>query len=242
MRKNNKTGIQINGSLRSAGITFYTKKGQTITRTSTSIQPERRTYGQFEVRQKRTHCNLLWANLKRPCGRFFTVGATPYGAFCSLAAKLPPVYQTRMEYTNGSVFLMPGIPVSCGTLPDIRLSLGEVEGSPALLTDMVPGGLGHDRLTLVTLRQVVLDNVPRMGVEVRNVAYDEFAVVEGQLVLTGDDYGDDMSGWALVRRRGTRCSTQRVVTACRLYLPYLTDEALRRAAESFGGLTYDRFK
>ena len=57
------------------------------------------------------------------------------------------------------------------------------------------------------------------------------------MALTGDEYGDPMQGWALVRRRGTHCSTQRIVTACTAYRAYQTDAALLRAASSFGGLT-----
>ena len=52
-----------------------------------------------------------------------------------------------------------------------------------------------------------------------------------------------MRGWALVRVRPSsapeaeRCSTQSLVTRCRLYEQYTTEEALQKAAESYGGLT-----
>lgn len=52
-------------------------------------------------------------------------------------------------------------------------------------------------------------------------------------------YADEMRGWALVRMdaEGVRTTTQCVVTRCRFYERYNTEEALQRAAESYGGLT-----
>ena len=46
-----------------------------------------------------------------------------------------------------------------------------------------------------------------------------------------------MKGWALVRVDGDRCSTQSLVTRCRYYEQYTSDEALLASAESYGGLT-----
>ena len=37
--------------------------------------------------------------------------------------------------------------------------------------------------------------------------------------------------------RGERWSTQNLVTRCKLYRQYTTDQALEAAAESYGGLT-----
>ena len=234
-RKNN--GILVNGSIRAAGVTFFTRKGQTIVRASKSNQPLRRTKKQFIARQKRMLCNLYWGVMKTACRKLHLMGDDPYRAFCAMAAKLPPLYLTRDEFTSGRTFLMPGIPVSCGTLPDIGLALGSVGGRPALLTDLAPAALGDDRLLLVSLRQYVIAGNYHLGLKVRKVTVDECVVEGGCLALVGDDYGDTMYGWALVRRRGPHCSTQRVVTACSLHLPYLTDEAFLRAAASFGGLT-----
>lgn len=45
------------------------------------------------------------------------------------------------------------------------------------------------------------------------------------------------SGWALVRVIGDRCSPQTIQTRCTLYQQYMTDEALQRAAKSYGGIT-----
>ena len=44
-------------------------------------------------------------------------------------------------------------------------------------------------------------------------------------------------GWALVHVRQGAYSAQTVVTRCTLYEQYTTEEALQRAAESYGGLT-----
>ena len=46
-----------------------------------------------------------------------------------------------------------------------------------------------------------------------------------------------MKGWALVRMNSDRCSTQVLVTRCRYYEQYTSDEALLATAESYGGLT-----
>ena len=165
-------------------------------------------------------------------------GRRPYDSFRSLAAKLPAVYLTQRENALGIALLMPGIPVSCGTLTDINYSLGEAEASPALLTDLQAADLGRDdSLLLVTLRQVVGHGVPRLEVRQRVVTTADFTVVEGRLALVDDIFADTSRGWALVRRRGALCSTQTVVTASTAYRAYQTDEALLRAAESYGGLT-----
>jgi hypothetical protein len=78
---------------------------------------------------------------------------------------------------------------------------------------------------------------------VREVGKAEFVEVDGHLALTGEEFSDTMRGWALVRVSPSstpgagRCSTQSLVTQCRLYEQYTTEEALLQAAESYGGLT-----
>ena len=240
MKKSNKTGILVDGSLRSAGVTFYTKKGKTIVRSATSNERRSMTIKQFIVRQKRMHANILWHTLRVACRNLFTTGTTAYGAFCAMATKLPPVYISREDYLGGFSCLMPGIPVSSGTLPNILLTLGSVDGRPALLTDLTPDALGDDTLTLFELRQCVSGDMLRLDLMKKRMKESDFELADGRLALVGDRYGDTLRGWALVRQRRASCSTQTIVTACDLYLPYLTDDALLRAAESFGGLTPDR--
>jgi hypothetical protein len=60
-------------------------------------------------------------------------------------------------------------------------------------------------------------------------------------VLKGDAFADDMKGWALVLVKGERCSPQTIITRCTLYQQYTTEEALEKAADSYGGLTEPGF-
>ena len=62
-------------------------------------------------------------------------------------------------------------------------------------------------------------------------AYQDFAS------LVSDEFADSTKGWALVRVIGDRCSPQTIQTRCTLYQQYMTDEALQRAAKSYGGIT-----
>jgi len=54
---------------------------------------------------------------------------------------MPAVYVTDEEAKRSLAFLMPGIPVSEGTLPPVQQSLGEVNGVAALLTDLKLGSI-----------------------------------------------------------------------------------------------------
>ena len=65
--------------------------------------------------------------------------------------------------------------------------------------------------------------------------------VDGQLALVGEEFADEMKGWALVRIIDDRCSPQTIVTRCTLYQQYTTEEALQAAAKSYGGLTEPPF-
>lgn len=165
-------------------------------------------------------------------------GRRPYDSFRSLAAKLPAVFLTQGENASGVALLMPGIPVSCGSLTDIGCSLGLVGDSPALLTDLQAADLRcGDSLLLVSLRQVQGPVGPCLDAVKSAVSAADFTEVDGHLALLGDSFADTSRGWALVRRRGDSCSSQTVVTAATLYRDYQTHEALLRAAESYGGLT-----
>ena len=66
-------------------------------------------------------------------------------------------------------------------------------------------------------------------------------VVDGQLALTGEEFADEMKGWALVQVIENRCTPQTIVTRCTLYEQYTTEEALQVAAKSYGGLTETPF-
>lgn len=238
MKRTNQERLHINASLRTAGLTFYTKQGQTIVRSATSIQPKQCSPGQFDVRQRMGHNRRLWIALHDTCEPLLTVGTSAQAAFHALAASLPPLYLTREQHRSGITLLVPGTPVSAGTLPSVGLTPGTVDGVPALLTDLSPDALdGDERLTLVDVRQIVSVHTPRLVATRRNVNPVELTVADGCLALTGEVYGDSARGWALVRQRRRLCSTQRLVTAATAYLDYRSPEALERAAASYGGLT-----
>ena len=238
MKKKNRQGIMVDGSIRSAGVTFYTKQGNTIVRTSKSIQPKRCTELQLKQRERYSHSISLWFVLKYVCKPMMSSERRPYDMFRSLASKLETVYLTKDENRNGATLLMPGIPVSCGTLPDIDCRLGEVEGSPALLTDITHSALdGYDRLLLVEVEQQTGGSLPGIVVRSEAVTAADWRVVDGRIALVDGRFADSMRGWALVRRRRGRCSSQRIVSRCTYYRRYTTTEALQRAAESYGGLT-----
>ena len=52
-----------------------------------------------------------------------------------MSHRIPILYVEKILMDNTS-FLMPGIPVSDGMLPEIKEKLGEVDGIPALITDL----------------------------------------------------------------------------------------------------------
>ena len=85
----------------------------------------------------------------------------------------------------------------------------------------------------ITCCEMALDNDPRQNQELRGW---RFYSHEGRLAIGGAD--DENMGWAVVlySDKEQRASTQQVLTTCRLYEQYTTDEALQRAAESYGNV------
>ena len=171
----------------------------------------------------------------------FTQGTTAYNNFLSLANRLPVVYVEKVLMENTS-FLMPGIPVSDGTLPEIKEELGEIDGMPALITDLKP----HDwepwtKLWLYSAVQTGSERSILVRFSKREVPWEEVRLVDGHYVLKGDEFANDMKGWALVLVKGERCSPQTIVTRCTIYQQYTTKEALEKAADSYGGLTSQGF-
>ena len=140
-------------------------------------------------------------------------------------------------------FLMPGIPVSDGTLPTIQLQLGEVNGTPALLTNLTNDECTYRvKFRLYTAVQTLENGfMPRVRFNMHEVRWSEMTLVDGHMVLVGEEFADEMRGWALVRVIDDRCSPQGIVTRCTLYEQYTTDEALQTAAKSYGGLTKTPF-
>ena len=81
--------------------------------------------------------------------------------------------------------------------------------------------------------ELALDNDPRQNPALRNW---RFYSHEGRLAIGGAD--DEGTGWAVVLfgEKEQSASTQQVITTCRLYEQYTTDEALAQAAESYGNV------
>ena len=134
--------------------------------------------------------------------------------------------------------LMPGIPVSEGNLLPVQQRLGEVDGTPALITDRkVDEVRPYEVFLLYTAEQLFhREDCPRVSLRMREVKRDEFTLVDGCLALLDNDFGNEMKGWALVRVMGKNCSTQSIVTRCMYYEQFTTEEALEEAAISYGGL------
>ena len=190
-RKGTGKGIMAIGSLRTDGITTYMKQGRLIIRSANSMEKRSNTLPQFIQRQKMRHSVALWKLLKY-CEPMFTKGPTAYNNFLSLANQLPVVYVEKvlMERTS---FLMPGIPVSDGTLPEVKQLLGEVDGVPALITDLK----AHDwepwtKLWLYTAVQTGSDRDALVRFSKREVPWEEVTLVDGHYVLAGEEFADDI--------------------------------------------------
>ena len=229
-------GMMMIGSLRSAGITTYMRNGQIITRVSNSMQRRSNTIGQFKQRQRMRQTIALWRNLKY-CDVMFTMRSTAYQNFASLANRLPAVYVPQM-YGDISL-LRPGIPVSDGTLPVINQKLGEVNGVPALITDLGKDDITYnDRFRLyIAVQEVSSGRAISVKFSMRKISLNELSLVDGKFVLKGDEFANEMMGWALVRVNGDNCSAQGIVTRCTYYKKYTTDEALQETVKDYKGLT-----
>ena len=253
----------ITGSLAMSGVTIYTRKGRQVMRTAASVQPERRTRAQFVLRERIAHSVTLWQVLKNAGTPVFEGGANAYARFRSLMCRLEPVFLTSEQHAAGASLLMPGMPLSEGTLPTVGCRLGMVDGRPALVTDLALSHMSYsiamqgEHLVLYALRQSGDGNdVERVEIEPVQLSGDgllpnavavrgadgepqrvELVCHEGCLALTGDLFADPTRGWGVVRLCGNKASTQCVLTQCDTYRRYTTEEALQRAAESYGGLT-----
>ena len=143
--------------------------------------------------------------------------------------------------------------VSDGPLPSISYQLGEMDGQPALLTDLTAKDIREGEYLLYVLEQRVYpqqyaEEMAQLSIRVEVVTPDQFVTVpstlltpykskDGCLTLVDDRFADSMLGFALVRVKDGHASHQRVVTNCSYYERYTTEEALQAAAKSYGGLT-----
>ncbi len=238
-QKSTGLGLMIPKKMHIGGVTFYKRQGQVIGRVSESMEKRSNTLPQFKQRQRMRHTIALWKML-RFCETMFTERGNAYQNFASLANRLPVVYVEKLHMEQAS-FLMPGIPVSDGTLPALQLELGEVDGVPALMTNLkYDNPHFHEKLWLYTAEQII-EPQPQVRFSKREVSRREMTVVDSHLVLKGEEFADEMKGWALVRILDDHCSSQTIVTRCTLYQQYTTEEALQVAAKSYGGLTKPPF-
>ncbi len=236
---NKSQGLTITGRLEKSGLTFYIRNGKQIARSAKSEQPKRRTRKQFVARQQMLHSTRLWTSLKLAGTPLFPAKPTAYARFLSLMRRTEVVFLPQRGKLDGATILLPEIPVSEGLMPTVKQELGEVDGSAALITNLSRNSLRKgDKLILYTLTQNI-QWTPRVFFSRREVTPNEMTETADGLALVGDEFADDMKGWALVHVHGKRCSTQTAVTHCIYYKQFTTEEALQEAAASYGGLTKD---
>ena len=238
MAKQKPMGLLINGSLKQSGVTFYLRNGQMVVRSAHSEQPKRRTRAQFVARQQLTHSCRLWRRFKSAGEPLFEKTPTAYARFRTLMRRTPVVFIPQFGKMSGAMLLLPGMPVSDGVLPVVEQWLGEVDGTAALLTSLTAADLRPgDILRLYTLRQRIVVNLPTVYINTVDKPKSDFQEVDGRLALVDEGFADDMGGWALVHIRGSRCSSQQVVTRCTYYQAFTTEEAFLAAVATYGGLT-----
>ena len=232
-------GITITGRFKESGITVYYRNGKAVARTATSYQPKRRTRKQFIARQQMLHSTRLWTLLKWAGTPLFPAQPTAYTRFLSLMHRTEVVFLPQRGPLDGATMLLPEMPLSEGLMPSVKQYLSEVEGNPALITNLTRDSLHRgDKLLLYTLTQNI-QGTPRVRFARQEVMPSEMADTTEGLALVSDEFSDDMKGWALVHVNSDRCSTQTAVTRCTYYQQFTTEEALQEAAASYGGLTKD---
>ena len=236
-KKRQAKGIEFLGNIPSLKITQYDRDGEIVTRKSYSRSRSGNSRKQFIQQQRQRHSIALWKELPLLEPKF-TQLKIKYQRFISLVNKLTVVYMPKNKVEVEGSLLIPGIPVSDGSLPPIGQQLGEVNGTPALITDFKTTDLRpYEVYVLFTAEQLFgRRDVPRVAFSVREVGREEFVSVDGSVALAGEEFSNEMRGWALVRLGTKGCSSQGIVTRCTYYERYTTEEALQEAAKSYGGL------
>ena len=225
--------LLLTGRFRKAGFTFYLRKGELVGRVATSNERRSNTKGQFLQRMRMRHTVALWHAIKG-CKPMFTKAKSNYLGFVSMANRLPVVYTAQ----KNASFIIPGTPVSDGTLLPIKQRLGEVNGVPALITNLKFRSLKkRDVLRLYTAEQRNTSRCPQVRFKMREVPREEVVTVRGSIALADSDFGSLKKGWALVLVNGKRCSSQTLITRNSGYLMYTSEEAMNKASEAYGGLT-----
>ena len=235
------------------GVTFYEKNGKIIVRKAHSKQPRRMSYKQFIQRQRLIHNNALWRKLQDTKQVFFEGCSSACHRFRSINQDVPDVFLTKQMRQHFASLLLPDMVLSDGPLQPINYQLGDVDGQPALFTDLTKAETKKGTLLLYVLMQNVhtqlySEETPQIDIKVETITSDMFTIVpstltipfpskSGTLALVDDRFGDPMLGFGLVHVIDGHASHQRVVTRCTYYEKYTTEEALQTAATSYGGLT-----
>ncbi len=238
------------------GLTVYKRGEKTFVRPSHIYQPRRLSRKQLLLRERQSHNNALWRALRATRHIYFDGDKPAYNLFMSANIHSPVPYLEKRQYHSGNALLLPEMVVSDGPLPSIGYQLGEVDGHPALLTDLTKSKASRMTLLLYVLKQSVHtwqngSDSFQLNIEVEPLATDDFVNipstltspykdVHGTLALVGNRYADPMLGFGLVHIKEGLVSHQRVVTRCTYYERYTTEEALLAAAKSYGGLTGER--
>lgn len=234
-------------------LTVYKRDGETFVRPTHIQQPRRLSRSQLLLRERQSHNNVLWRALKRSGHTYFEGDKAPYYRFMSINTFSPVPYLRKQQYHSGNALLLPEMVVSDGSLPPIGYQLGEVDGRPALLTDLTKARTSRITLLLYVLKQKVMpwlkdEDLFQLDITIEELTVKDFVNVpssltspykdtHGTLALMGDRYADPMLGFALVQVKDGMASHQRVVTCCEYYKRYTSEEALQAAAKSYGGLT-----
>lgn len=244
--------------------TIYQRGGKTFIRETHIEQPYRLSRKQLVLREQIAHNNILWRRLKSTGHTYFEGGVDAYRHFMSVNRLSPTVYLTKDQLKNNTSLLLPNMAVSSGPLPPIIYQFGEVDGQPALLTNLTSEDMRNGEHLLYVLRQEdihwqygdehsqvdisVIPVAPNQNIEIPNLGNISLVNVpsklrtphtskEGSVAIVGDIFADDMLGFALVRIQDGHVSSQHVVTNCTYYERYTTEEALQAAANSYDGLT-----
>lgn len=248
------TGLLENVEGHLGELTVYKRGKKTYVRPTHIYQPRRLSREQLRVRERQSHNNALWRALKGSGRVYFDGDRAAYNQFMSINTFAPVPYLKKGDHHN--TLLLPEMVLSDGPLNPIGYQLGEVDGQPALLTDLTKGNAGRMTLLLYVLEQKVyawpggsdmfqlkINAEPLTAsdfVNVPSTLASPYKATEGTLALVGERYGNPMMGFGLVQIKDGVASHQRVVTRCTYYERYTTEEALQEAAKSYGGLTGER--
>ena len=218
--------------------TYYSQDGKQMLRTAKNVTHKRKTSAQFKQMMLFQNRNRLWMVMKKTDELYFEGDkSSTQRQFIAANSQLPAVY---LRKGLDATLLLPGMVVSDGPLPSFDYHLGELDGTPALLTTLAEADARKGRLLLYVFRQSEAKVFPSVNAEVIDLSHDTDRVTlttcDGCLVLTGSIFADEMSGFGLVHVVEGHASRQTLVTRCTVYERYMTEEVLMDAAHSYGSV------